>query len=642
MSAKRSKDGQRVFTEKDKDGEEYESIESTGSSGQCQKKYDIWEGFYILKQGGCNANSGKRCISLLESSDSEAESNPDPDLDGARRALVMFIITSGQSLSLVEGRGFQHFMRVLNPLIPVSRPGLDQDVMALYGRERNTLCSIISEASGGLSFAVDKWRSKETGENYNDDIYLCIAACFVDSDWKLHRRIVGFKHMEFPDDVISLAEIIALCINELKIEKVISITMDNEILANKFYEASMVDSLKAALNDKCKLLHHDELFQVQCCTDILNSVVEPGLDLIADTISKIRHGIHYINYSAITKDAFHLCARDIYHLDVTMKLRADLVVTWDSTYKMLGCALYYKDALSHFASTDHTFLSDFHLSDDEWNKVAIMEKFLKSLYDVTCTFVNTKIKTANLYFLGVYKVYRLLEMTKEHDNFMSAMVKDIKVKFDKYWSECSLTMACATVLDPRYKLNLISYCFRKLYGEADARQHVDRVITLLHRLFIVYEKSSLSVVRSNVVEYHAKDDLFDDFTPQEQRSELDWYLESPSMDLNTDMDILEVWSVMSKCYPSLANMARDILAVPISTVASKSAFNTGGKVLNRRRGTLKPDLLEMLISLHDWTCPKDRNGIAVSAVEECYTDDDDEEDEDDLFASDDQDDYCGW
>ncbi|RLM69731.1 hypothetical protein C2845_PM17G08150 [Panicum miliaceum] len=184
------------------------------------------------------------------------------------------------------------------------------------------------------------------------------------------------------------------------------------------------------------------------------------------------------------------------------------------------------------------------------------------------------------------------------------------------------------VLDPRYKLNLIRYCFRKLYGEADGSQHVDRVIALLHRVFTEYEKSSLSVVGFNVVEYHAKDDLFDDYTPQEQRSELDWYLESPTMDLNIDLDILEFWSAISKCYPDLANMARDILDVPISTVPSKSAFNTQEKVLNPRRGTLKSDLLEMLMSLHDWTCPKDRNGIAVSAIEEYYSDYDEEEDED--------------
>ena len=45
--------------------------------------------------------------------------------------------------------------------------------MTLSGREKNALHSIISETSGGLSFAVGKCRSQGTGDNYNDDIYVC-------------------------------------------------------------------------------------------------------------------------------------------------------------------------------------------------------------------------------------------------------------------------------------------------------------------------------------------------------------------------------------------------------------------------------------------------------------------------------------
>ena len=66
-----------------------------------------------------------------------------------------------------------------------------------------------------ITFAV-KWRNKETGENYNGDIYLCIIVCFVDVGKKLQRRIVGFKFIEFSNDTISVAETIALCFNELK------------------------------------------------------------------------------------------------------------------------------------------------------------------------------------------------------------------------------------------------------------------------------------------------------------------------------------------------------------------------------------------------------------------------------------------
>ncbi|CAN1289823.1 Zinc finger BED domain-containing protein RICESLEEPER 2 [Linum perenne] len=47
-------------------------------------------------------------------------------------------------------------------------------------------------------------------------------------------------------------------------------------------------------------------------------------------------------------------------------------------------------------------------------------------------------------------------------------------------------------------------------------------------------------------------------------------------------------------------MARDILAIPISTVASKSPFSTGGRVLNDFRTSLSPQVFEALICCEDW------------------------------------------
>ncbi|CAN0873597.1 Zinc finger BED domain-containing protein RICESLEEPER 2 [Linum grandiflorum] len=47
-------------------------------------------------------------------------------------------------------------------------------------------------------------------------------------------------------------------------------------------------------------------------------------------------------------------------------------------------------------------------------------------------------------------------------------------------------------------------------------------------------------------------------------------------------------------------MARDILAIPISTVASESAFSTGGRVLNDFRTSLSPQVVEAVICCEDW------------------------------------------
>lgn len=47
-------------------------------------------------------------------------------------------------------------------------------------------------------------------------------------------------------------------------------------------------------------------------------------------------------------------------------------------------------------------------------------------------------------------------------------------------------------------------------------------------------------------------------------------------------------------------MARDILAIPVSTVASESAFSTGGRTIDDYRSNLLPATVEALKCSQDW------------------------------------------
>ncbi|MBA0736470.1 hypothetical protein Gogos_010021 [Gossypium gossypioides] len=67
---------------------------------------------------------------------------------------------------------------------------------------------------------------------------------------------------------------------------------------------------------------------------------------------------------------------------------------------MLQFAFYYKDVLDYWGQRDKDYLI-FSLSDEEWRNVAILCKFFKVFYDVTCVFSGSKYPMANLYFRGV-------------------------------------------------------------------------------------------------------------------------------------------------------------------------------------------------------------------------------------------------
>ncbi|KAK9902282.1 hypothetical protein M0R45_001787 [Rubus argutus] len=59
-------------------------------------------------------------------------------------------------------------------------------------------------------------------------------------------------------------------------------------------------------------------------------------------------------------------------------------------------------------------------------------------------------------------------------------------------------------------------------------------------------------------------------------------------------------SSAAKVYPVLSLIARDLLTVPASTVASEAAFSASGRVVSERRASSSPNTIEALICLKDW------------------------------------------
>ncbi|KAL6568332.1 hypothetical protein OROHE_004016 [Orobanche hederae] len=93
---------------------------------------------------------------------------------------------------------------------------------------------------------------------------------------------------------------------------------------------------------------------------------------------------------------------------------------------------------------------------------------------------------------------------------------------------------------------------------------------------------------------------------QPQKNELDTYFEdgrltkdnAAGVDL-VSMDVLKWWKESSK-YKILSRMAADILAIPISTVASEATFSAGTRVIDSYRASLAPHTVEMLMCTGDW------------------------------------------
>jgi hypothetical protein len=86
-------------------------------------------------------------------------------------------------------------------------------------------------------------------------------------------------------------------------------------------------------------------------------------------------------------------------------------------------------------------------------------------------------------------------------------------------------------------------------------------------------------------------------------AKLDLYLEEQNVILKSDnkkFNILGWWQANASQFPSLSELARIILMMPMTSVASKSAFFTGGRVLDDHRMRLGKETVEALLCAQDW------------------------------------------
>ncbi|KAK2642025.1 hypothetical protein Ddye_023788 [Dipteronia dyeriana] len=99
--------------------------------------------------------------------------------------------------------------------------------------------------------------------------------------------------------------------------------------------------------------------------------------------------------------------------------------------------------------------------------------------------------------------------------------------------------------------------------------------------------------------------------PTHVKSEYDAYLGENVLPRAKDFDILVWWRANASKYPFLAQIARDFLAIPVSSVASESAFSTCGRIVSVHRSRFHPDTLEVLMCAQNWLWSERRAFLKV-------------------------------
>ncbi|XP_020999373.1 zinc finger BED domain-containing protein RICESLEEPER 2-like [Arachis duranensis] len=343
------------------------------------------------------------------------------------------------------------------------------------------------------------------------------------------------------------------------------------------------------------------------------------MKICGDAAHKIRESIKYLRKSESRMAKFKECFEDIEGLEYTTALCLDVPTRWNSLYAMLSSAISYKKAFEMYKLKEAGF-REYCLSSDEWRRTEKIRDFLLPFYETTKLMSGTSYPTSNLYFLQVWQIQLILMNSLKNDEVLIRnMGEKMMIKFKKYWEKYNVVLAFGAVLDPRFKLNTLVHCYNEI-GPISAKDKVELVKSKLYKLFEVYDHNSSTTVESssqlssNFSQATSSAigtqliKIVGDLMSRNQevevksgKNQLDIYLTEATLFCNDAIiDVLQWWKDNHHRFPTLSLMARDLLSIPITTVASESAFSMGSHVLNKYRSHLLPDNVKAVICTRNW------------------------------------------
>ncbi|CAK8541604.1 unnamed protein product [Lathyrus sativus] len=527
-------------------------------------------------------------------------STPMFDQEAIQNVVVKMFIDMDIPFERVDHAGFHNFMSVVLPRFKVpSSIELVHDILRLWGTEKTRLKKFLSQNCQRVCLTIDMWTSSE---NF---CYMCLTAHFIDNDWKMNKKVLNFSQVISHSQAV-MAKIVEHCLNEWGINYLLSLTNDSVSLND-----DETPDLKDKLVTRDSLVLNGDYIHMHCCAYFLNLIVKESLKEVDDSIVRIRAAVWYIRSSPSRFSRFKACIEQ-QNIEYKGFFCPNFETRWDSTYLMLDDALKHQKTFEKLEMKDLKYVDELKKgkgvpTNEDWEIVRSILPFLKLFYDATLRISSSSCVTSNMYMFEVLGIgIAIKQMCNSEDVRISLMAKNMRKKYDKFWGNprsLNMLLLTALVLDPRHKVKFVSWCADKNYNGGEATYLIDKLRSCLNSLFEEYN-GGLEVSHTNSKEGGYNDPYgFNKFYQSSEfnksESELSKYLDE-ALESCGDLDVLNWWKLNSSRFPIIANIARDVLAIPVSTVTSEFAFSLGGRVLDPYRSSLPPITMEALICVQDW------------------------------------------
>ncbi|XP_039851736.1 zinc finger BED domain-containing protein RICESLEEPER 2-like [Panicum virgatum] len=202
------------------------------------------------------------------------------DQDRSCSYLAKMIIQHDYPLHIVQQPAFGTFIESLQPRFKiVDVDTMEGEVYAVYQKEKENLLQAFNSMPVRISLTIGLWTTSQTLG------YVSLAGQFIDTEWKVHRRMLSFMMVSSPHSENALSEAISMTLSDWNMkDKLFTITLDNECSSHDIYSANLRDYL----SNKNNLMLKGQLFVVRCYAHILNAAAQDVMASIHGVIYNIR------------------------------------------------------------------------------------------------------------------------------------------------------------------------------------------------------------------------------------------------------------------------------------------------------------------------------------------------------------------
>ncbi|CAN6166829.1 unnamed protein product [Urochloa humidicola] len=498
-----------------------------------------------------------------------SQKHQEVDQDASHEGLIEMLAMHGHLPRMVEQDGFRKLVAWLNPTIKMPS---DDDLMVntsnLFQKEKSKMKEELIALRGRVCLSVYMWHYDPVSP------FLCLRVHYIDDEWERQEKIIVFRAVDSSCDVNELSDIILGAVEQWGLDgKVFCIILDDA-----FIDDSVASIVKAKLLERNQLTDNRSLFVVRYATHLLDQVIQVGLNELGKIMDKL---------SKCPKHTKSLTASAVQYPNYRY---APSSADWWTARKI--CSI----------------LDDLHKHVDFALKYPTPAHFFNMAWDVK--------KDVD------FKSY----ICKDDDAF-SKIQEKMQNKFKECWKICFFHFCMPMFMDPECRMERMKSRIWLCDLDKNVRDYIRGVFDTFASLFNEYSdqvedpnstsgsQTSKGVVDGDtLVQYYRHHQYQYSERPM---AELDQYLQAPHLTTGESAGLertagkpsslkwwkepcaLRWWKEHSLNYPTIARMARDVLALPcisdwkVATRTATLAISDSGS----------KQWVEELVCTQDWLTP---------------------------------------